>query len=476
VGLSIRLPEELARILHETPALAEAYLVGGCVRDALLGKAQKDFDIEVFGVNYEALARALSRWGRTDLVGRSFGVIKLTTGSGQAFDFSIPRRDSKVAPGHKGFAITFDPSITPQEAAARRDYTINSLMWNPRNESLLDAFGGARDLEQRILRHVSGAFAEDSLRVLRGMQFAGRFDLQAAPETVALARSIQASYPELAVERVREEWFKWAAQSVRPSAGLRFLAESGWVTHFPEVAALMGCPQDPEWHPEGDVFVHTGHCCDALVSLPGWQEADGETRIVLMLAILAHDFGKPATTHQAERDGRMRIVSPGHDEAGGPLALQFLERIDAPNVFRERIPPLVTNHLAHLQALNDRAVRRLARRLAPETIEHLCLVIAADQFGRPPRPRELSEAVLSLQAKAGDLRLAAAAPRPVLLGRHLIDVGLTPGAEFGRILSAAFEAQLDGQFQDLEGGLQWLAREPGLGLAPEIIAAAKRST
>jgi tRNA nucleotidyltransferase (CCA-adding enzyme) len=311
---------------------------------------------------------------------------------------------------------------------------------------------------------------EDPLRVLRGMQFAARFDFVGAPETLALCRSIEGSCRELAVERVREEWFKWAEKSVRPSAGLRFLAAAGWLGHFPEVDALRGVPQDPEWHPEGDVFVHTNHCLDALVTLPGWQEADPETRIVLSLAVLAHDFGKVGTTREEEREGRRRIVSPGHEEAGGPLAESFLERINAPHAIRERVLPLVTNHLAHLQAGTDRAVRRLARRLAPESIRHLVLVITADQFGRPPRPREVSAGVRDLEARAGALQLAASAPQPLLLGRHLIELGLRPGPQFGEILAAAFEAQLEGEFFDLDEALGWLAGRTDLALPPEAAA------
>jgi tRNA nucleotidyltransferase (CCA-adding enzyme) len=470
-----QIPEELATILRDTPELSKAYLVGGCVRDALLGAPQKDFDIEVFGVSYEHLARALSRWGRIDLVGRSFGVVKLTTGSGKDFDFTIPRRDSKIAPGHKGFQITFDELITPREAAERRDFTINALMFDPRTEQVLDFVGGTADLRNRILRHVGPAFVEDPLRVLRGMQFAARFGLTAAPETIALCRQIKSGYRELAVERVREEWFKWAGKSVVPSAGLRFLADSEWVEHFPEIRALCGTPQDPEWHPEGDVFVHTCHCCDALATLPEWQRADVDTRVVLMFAVLAHDFAKPMTTHEADKDGRKRIISPGHEEAGGPLALQFLERINAPIAIRERVVPLVTNHLAHLQSLNDRAIRRLARRLAPETIEHLCVVITADQFGRPPKPREISENVVVLRAGAENLKLESAAPKPILMGRHLIALGLKPGAEFGRILSAAFDAQIEGAFNDLGGALEWLAGQPGLGISREALARAQET-
>ena len=453
------IPESLSAILRQTPALERAYLVGGCVRDWLLGRPNKDFDLEVFGLGEQELLKALTPWGRTDLVGRSFGVIKLTTPAGQTFDFSLPRRDSKVAPGHKGFAVTFDPGLNLAEAAARRDFTINALMFDPRRGEVLDFFDGQADLRRRVLRHTSGAFVEDPLRVLRGMQFAGRFELTAAPETVALCRNIRGTYGELAVERVREEWFKWAEKSTVPSRGLKFLAETGWVEHFPEVAALIGTPQDPEWHPEGDVFTHTGHCLDALATLPAFQAAESEKRILYALTVLAHDFGKPGTTREELREGRLRIISPGHEEAGGALTEHFLQRINTPNAIRERVLPLVLNHLAHLQASTDRAVRRLAKRLEPATIDDLVLIITADLFGRPPRPRVPSENLLALQAKAAELQVQASAPRPILLGRHLMEIGLKPGRDFGRILAAAFDAQLEGAFLDLPNAWRWLAEQ-----------------
>lgn len=450
------LPVELERILLETPELAEAYLVGGCVRDWFLGLPQKDFDVEVFGTTYGQLEQALKRWGRVDLVGRSFGVIKLTVRSGETYDFSLARRDSKTSPGHKGFTITFDPGITPKEAAARRDYTINSLMFSPRQGALLDYYGGVADLKQHILRHTSRAFAEDPLRVLRGMQFAARFNLTPAPETVQLCRSIVDSFGELAVERVREEWFKWAAKSQTPSLGLHFLRDTGWIIHFPEIQALINVPQEPEWHPEGDVYTHTSLCCDAMARLPAWQQLDETSRVVYMLAILAHDFAKPQTTSRALKDGIWRIVSPGHEEAGGPVAERFLERLAAPNAIRERIIPLVVNHLAHLNAANARSVRRLAKRLEPETIEGLCLVIEADHSGRPPKPPGLPKGGQALLALAAEMNLQAAAPKPILQGRDLIAQGMSPGKEFGGILEAAFEAQLEGQFTDHAGALEWL--------------------
>ncbi|MEQ2005542.1 MAG: polynucleotide adenylyltransferase [Limisphaerales bacterium] len=459
--MSVVVPHELACLLAEVPELARAFLVGGCVRDALLGLSVKDFDVEVFGVSYERLAKALRQWGRVDFVGQSFGVVKLTTGSGLAYDFSIPRRDRKVAQGHKGFEVEFDASITPQEAASRRDFTINTLMFDPRRGEVLDFFGGQADLRERVLRHTSAAFVEDPLRVLRGMQFASRFNLRAAPETIALCRSIKASFGELAVERVGDEWFKWAAKSAVPSVGLRFLADTEWIEHFPELSALRGTPQDPEWHPEGDVFTHTGHCCDALVKLPQWQAADEASRIAWMLAVLAHDFGKPAATHEALRDGRMRIVSPGHEQGGVEPALKFLERIHAPHAIRDRVPPLVANHLAHMQPVTDRGVRRLAKRLEPETIAGLCVIVTADHNGRPPKPPCVPEGVKALLAKAEELRVQDSAPKPILQGRHLIAAGMKPGKEFKAILHEAFEAQLEGQFGDLDGAEAWLQNKLG---------------
>ena len=462
--MMVALPDDLARILRDTPELQRAYLVGGCVRDALLELPQKDFDIEVFGVSYEQLAKALASRGRTDLVGRSFGVVKLTVSTGAVYDFTIPRRDSKVSPGHKGFEITFDPNIDPREAAARRDFTINAMMYDPRKNELLDFFGGAGDLRNKILRHTTEAFSEYPLRVLRGMQFAARFSLTAAPETIAVARSIRHTHGELAVERVREEWFKWAAKSALPSAGLRFLVESGWIENYPELQAMIGTRQDAEWHPEGDVFIHTCHCCDALVELPEWKDAEEESRIVLSLGVLTHDMGKPATTQVVERDGRQRVISPGHEEVGIAVAETFLSRINTPRHIVERIVPLVRNHMAHMHDVTDRSVRRLARKLAPETIEGLCVLMTADAYGRPPRPRRAPAMIGALRERAAALHVQDRAPEAILKGRHLLQLGMTPGPEFSLILNAAYEAQLEGRFFTIDEALAWLAAQRDLPL------------
>jgi tRNA nucleotidyltransferase (CCA-adding enzyme) len=434
-------------------------LVGGGVRDWLLGLPCQDFDLEVAGVDFETLHRALAPYGATDVVGRSFGVIKLRHGQHE-YDFSLPRRESKTGAGHRGFAIAPDPALTDADAASRRDFTINAIAYDPFSEAIIDPHGGRADLQARILRHTSDAFTEDPLRVLRAMQFSARFDFALAPETAALCRRIADSYNELPVERVWAEWEKWAAKAIKPSRGLTVLEETGWLRHFPEIAALRGCQQDPEWHPEGDVFTHTQCCLDALVALPTWSETATEGRKRLMLAVLAHDFGKPATTQYAERRGVMRWISPGHEAAGGPITATFLRRIGAPLEFDAPVAALVVNHLAHHHgqtAFTDTSVRRLARRLTPATIDELTAVMRADSNGRPPLTSPETHARIDeLAARARILALESAAPKPLLLGRHLLALGHQAGPGFKAVLQTAFEAQLDGAFADEAGGVAWL--------------------
>jgi tRNA nucleotidyltransferase (CCA-adding enzyme) len=470
----IPLPEAIAAILQETPELRKAYLVGGCVRDGLLGVPSTDYDIEVFEIDFPDLLRGLSRWGRAKLVGRSFGTVKLHLGKVGTLDFSLPRR---AFPGQvKGVdRAAYDPSLSPAEAVLRRDFTINALLYDPRQERLLDFVDGVRDLTDSILRHISDAFADDPLRVLRGMQLASRFSLMPAPETVALCRRMIGEYRQIAAERVWDEWHKWATQSASPSAGLRFLIDTEWSRHFPEIHALKGTPQDPKWHPEGDVFIHTCYCCDAMVRLPGWQAAPLQARAVYSFAILAHDFGKPETTQYATKGERLRFVSPGHDRIGALRAEDFLHRIHAPQAMIRRVKPLVRNHLAHLQVPTDRGVRRLAKRLIPENIESLTLVMSADHLGRPPKPPVVPESVRALEQKAAAVRVARAAPTPILKGRHLLQLGMMPGAEMGAVLRAAHSAQLDGAFTDLEGALRWVRRHSKAPIGGKRYAAQSRS-
>lgn len=456
----MKIPPPLRAALEALRAAGgRPHLVGGSVRDWLLGLEPKDFDIEVFGLDFEGLARALAPFGPTDVIGHSFGVLKVRI-DGTEYDFSLPRRESKTGAGHRGFAVQPDPALTEADAAARRDFTINAIAWDPFAGRLIDPHGGAADLRNKVLRHTSAAFVEDPLRVLRAFQLAARFELSLAPETARKCHLIGDTFAKLPVERVWGEWDKWAVKSARPSRGLAVLKETGWLAHFPEIAALDGLPQEPEWHPEGDVFAHTGHAMDALVRLPAWQEATPEARRILSFAVLAHDFGKATTTTKAERRGALRWISPGHESAGGPLAERFLRRIGAPAHVLALVPPLVVNHLAHhhgKQEFHDNAVRRLARRLAPATIDQLVTVMLADHLGRPPlEDAGTLQRIRELQAASQRLALQDAAPRPLLLGRHLQAAGLRPGPHFKLILDAAFEAQLDGAFHDEPGGIIWL--------------------
>lgn len=434
-------------------------LVGGCVRDWLLGLEPKDFDIEVFHLDYEKMGRALAPFGPTDLVGRSFGVLKVRL-EGVEYDFSLPRRESKTGAGHRGFAVTPDSTLTESEAAARRDFTINAIAYDPVENRLLDFHRGEADLKNRVLRHTSAAFSEDPLRVLRAFQLAARFELTLAPETVDLCRSMADTYSELPVERVWGEWDKWAVKATKPSCGIAVLKDTDWLKHFPEVAALDGVPQEPEWHPEGDVLTHTNHCLDALVALPAWHDGTPLTRRVLSFSVLAHDFGKPATTKQMERRGQLRWTSMEHEAAGGPIAEQFLQRIGAPLDLITYVRPLVVNHLMHhhgQRSMRDTTVRRLAKKISPATLDDLIAVMLADHFGRPPLiPRETVARIDLLRASAQRLKVQHAAPKPIVLGRHLITLGYQPGPQFKRTLDAAFESQLDGAFNDEAGGLEWM--------------------
>lgn len=455
----MQLPPDLRSVLEAIRPVARPRLAGGCVRDWLAGLSPKDFDIEVQGISFDELHAILAPFGATDVVGRSFGVIKLRLGSTE-YDFSLPRRESKTGNGHRGFAVTPDPLLSDADAASRRDFTINSITCDPFTGEIFDPHGGQRDLRNRILRHTGPAFVEDPLRVLRAFQFAARFDLTLAPETAALCRSMVGTYHELPVERIWGEWDKWASQSIRPSRGLTVLEETGWLIHFPEIAALRECPQDPEWHPEGDVFTHTQHCCDALVKLPEWRESTPARRRILLFAVLAHDFGKPPTTSQSEHRGRLRWRSLGHESAGGPISESFLRRIGSPRSIIEAVRPLVVLHLAHHHGPGDPTdsqIRRLARKLFPATIDDLCAVMSADSLGRPPlNGADALVLIEKLRSRAHELSLRKAPPRPILLGRHLIALGQKPGPQFTDLLAIAFEAQLDGAFSDEETALIWL--------------------
>lgn len=456
----ISLPESLKPVLAVLGSRGRPRLVGGCVRDALLDRPAGDIDIEVGGLGFDELRQLLRPFGATDVVGRSFGTLKLRL-AGKLYDISLPRRESKTGAGHRGFRVDPDPTLSDEESASRRDFTINAMAWDPLANELIDPWGGRRDLEAKCLRHVGPAFVEDPLRVLRAMQLAARLDFDLAPETAALARAMSSTYAELPTERVWGEWDKWATQSIRPSRGLEVLQQTGWIAHFPEIAALAGVPQEAEWHPEGDVLIHTQHCLNALVVDSRWAAADAELRRILMFAVLCHDFGKPSTTERVLKNERWRWTSLGHAKAGLAPTDSFLTRIGAPHRLGPIIAPLVQFHLAHHdpggEPLSDHRIRRLARKIAPATLTQLTALMRADANGRPPRTDPATLARLEhLERRARELAVADAAPVALIQGRDLIARGLPPGPQFGPILAAAYQAQLAGEFTDATESAQWL--------------------
>lgn len=456
--MNLLLPEWLPGVLRDLrEAGYRAMIVGGAVRDALAGLDPKDFDIEVYGISYDQLAGFLSRYGRVDLVGKSFGVVKC-----RDVDFSVPRRESKIGAHHRDFLAAFDESITPREAASRRDFTINAMSLDPLTGELIDFFGGREDLKNRVLRATSPAFREDPLRVLRGMQFACRFDLRLDPETAAECRLLVNEYSTIAKERTGEEFRKWAEKSNRPGRLIEYLTDSGWIVHFPEIEALKGVPQDPEWHPEGDVATHTMLVVDQAARIADEAELKGDERSVLLFSALCHDLAKATTTQLRDKDGRMRWTSWGHEAAGGPIARELLERIGIKSAVVEQVVPLVENHLAHSNFAKDptpRAVRRLAVRLAPASIAQLTRLIEADASGCPPRPGGLPEKARRLLEAAHEQSVEKKPQEALILGRHVLPYFEgRPGRHIGEVVTAAYEAQTDGVFSSGEEALRWLDR------------------
>ena len=451
--MSAPLPEKILRLAGAVrDAGGRALLVGGCVRDRLMGRAAKDWDVEVYGVEPPALRELLARFGRVNAVGEAFTVYKL----GHDLDVSLPRRERKTSRGHRGFYIEGDPAMSFEEAASRRDFTVNAILEDPLTGEVIDPSGGRADVEAKLLRAVSPeTFVEDSLRVLRAAQFAARFGFDVEPATVELCRSIDLT--DLPAERVWGELEKILLGAERPSIGLEWLDRLNVNAQlFPEIEALKGVPQEPEWHPEGDVFVHTLLVCDRARELI--EDLDFPRRVTVMLAALCHDFGKPATTEFIE--GRIR--SRGHEEAGVGPTVSFLDRLklftlDGYDV-RAQVVALVRDHLKPGEfhrtrgEITDGAFRRLARRCE---LELLYRVAKADSLGRnaPWVPRErrfTADAQEWFVERARELSVERAAPARLLMGRHLQEMGLKPSPLFRKILDAVYEMQLDDRVRTLE--------------------------
>jgi tRNA nucleotidyltransferase (CCA-adding enzyme) len=455
--LSLELSPGLTRLLGEIrDAGGRPYVVGGAVRDTLLGLSveDQDYDIEVFGLPAETLETVLARAGRVDAVGRAFRVFKATglEGVTGAVDVSLPRRDSKVGPGHRGIAVEGDPHLSIEEAARRRDFTMNALLWDPADGEVLDPWGGQRDIESRLLRAVDArTFGEDPLRALRAVQLAARFELEVEPATAELCASMPLE--ELPAERVFGEVEKLLLKARRPSRG--FALMKAWrmlPTLVPELVPLETTPQDPGWHPEGDVWVHTLQVLDAAAALVADLSGDRPRALAVMLAALCHDLGKPSTT--AVEDGRIR--SRGHEEAGLPPTTALLDRWDVHTLLgydvRGQVLALVAHHLKPGQLYDDRdrvsdgAIRRLARKVEPDLLYR---VAKADCLGR--RPGRFEPVAMDwFRERVRQLDVAVRPPEPILRGRDVLALGIPPSPEVGRVVRAVYERQLDGSVTTLE--------------------------
>ncbi len=413
-------------------------VVGGFVRDQILGVPSKDYDCEIYGLDLEGLEVALGVFGEVQTVGRAFGVLRI---KGLDIDFSLPRKDSKTGAGHRGFSVEVDPCLTFEQAALRRDLSVNSMGWDPLTDDYLDPHGGREDLRKGQLRATSPQhFPEDPLRGLRVAQFAARLTMQPDPGLVQLCQQLDLS--ELPAERLYQEFHKLLLKGVKPSMGLEFLRISGQLRFFPELEALEGVPQDPRWHPEGDVWVHTLLSVDAACDLRTGVPFEDE---VLMFGVLCHDLGKPAATENV--DGRIR--SHRHQQAGLAPTNAFLSRLRASGDLVKAVEAAVLHHLAPSQFVADGAkapaYRRLASRLSDAGISMTLLerVARADHLGRTTDDAKAQAypAGDHFLAMAGQLAIAHEATSDVVQGRHLIAAGCSPGPEFGAILAQCREIQ-----------------------------------
>ena len=443
---------EIARSVKS--AGGKVLLVGGSVRDIVMGKTPKDFDVEVYGLKAEEVRRIAGSLGNISEVGKAFGVLKLTFGCGLDIDIALPRSDSKIAAGHKGFEVKTNPFMSVEDAARRRDFTINAIAADPLTGEIHDPFGGLKDIKQRVLRVTDPErFADDPLRAMRAMQFVGRFGMQIDKSSLPVILETAEKLRELPKERIGEEWKKLLLKSEKPSLGLSAGMVLGIMKNIhPEFPPLAQTPQDKEWHPEGDAWVHTLMVVDEAARLVRKEDLDEEKSLVILLASLCHDLGKPLVTkHESGR-----VKSYGHESAGVEPTNKFLAGIGIDNLTRQKVVRLVANHMVptmlYVQEVvkkgrvNDGAIRRLADRIYPATIQELVLVSEADHLGRgpfedPEHPNQLLLPFGDYPAKnwlldrARRLKVEESRPSDLVRGRDLINLGFKQGPKIGEIIA-----------------------------------------
>jgi tRNA nucleotidyltransferase (CCA-adding enzyme) len=416
-------------------------LVGGCVRDTFLEQKIKDYDIEIFNLNcLETIKKSLEKFGKVNEVGKSFGVLILSVDYFD-FDFALARIEEKTDIGHKGFNVITDANLSFEKASLRRDFTINSIGYNFFKDEFIDPHNGIKDLEQHLLKHTNDkTFIEDPLRVYRAVQFASRFNLIFDERTFSLCKQMVSNneLEQLPKERVFEEFKKLFLKSNKPSIGMNYLKELGVLKHFPELDALVGCIQDKQFHPEGDVWIHTLMTLDEMVKL---KTGDAYKDLYLFYALLCHDLGKPFCTEIINE----RVTSHKHEALGVEPTISFLKRITNEKNFIEKITPLVKNHLAPFQLYKAESSLKAVKRLSLKcNIEELCIVCLADCKGRTiPDKDKCDKAVLWVLGKARELNISEEGLKPLLQGRDLIELGFKPGKEFKEILDFALNLQIE---------------------------------
>ena len=458
------LPPPLQHIARDIEkAKGELYIVGGWIRDVLLDTFSKnlDLDLEVYGVPQEQLLAILSLYGKPNQVGKAFGVTILSIENIQC-DFALPRKEVKIGTGHKGFEVVPDPSLSFPKAASRRDFTINAMGVNLLSKSLIDSYGGLQDLNQKTLRHVSHAFSEDPLRALRAVQLAARLEFDIHPETQKLC-SMQ-PLEELPRERLYEEFKKLLLKAKRPSIGLEWMRKMDLLRFFPELGSLIGIEQDPEWHPEGDVWTHNNMVVDEAANIRDNEIEETEAveseldfrKTTLMLGALCHDLGKAQTT--VFKEGRWR--SPAHDVLGERPTRNFLKRLTNDRKVIETVVTFVKEHLRPAMFYNARheikpsAIRRLSLKV---NIPHLVEVAKADHFGRttPDALARKFPAGEWLLEQSAQLQVLGQKPKPFLTGKMLLSLGMKPGPCMGDFIQQSFELQLEGQIRNPEEAFEW---------------------
>ena len=452
----ILLPPLLQELVeHLFTAGIKPILVGGFVRDHFTGHKTNDLDIELYGVtSIEALESLIRPYGKLNLIGKSFGVLKLSY-AGYAIDFAPPRTESKSGFGHKGFNVSWQSDIDFTAAARRRDFTINAIGYDPLEKKLLDPYGGIADLDARRLVCVDpDTFIDDPLRVLRAVQFAARFDLTCDKQLLALCRDMicAGALADLPKERIFEEFKKLLLLSARPSIGMTLLQEMGGLSFFTPLELLENTLQDTVSHPEGSVWNHTLMSLDVMATMRSGVWRDD---MVLMLTMLLHDIGKPDTTFIENQV----LNAPKHAETGVEIARTWLNRITEDKDLIERILPLIRYHgwprKLYRSNAKDSDILRLSTHVC---INDLIRIAEADFFGRAfvTETPEHFEAGEWLYRRANALGVLFEAPKALILGRDLIALGMKPSEAFKTLLDRAYEAQLDQEFTTKDTALAWL--------------------